>query len=74
MTGGKSVDTVLFVGVGRMGRPMAERLAASGVALAVADLDEEARRPFSERGLASAALGADLPGEVVMTMLPTDRH
>jgi 3-hydroxyisobutyrate dehydrogenase len=74
VTEGEPADSVLFIGVGRMGRPIAERLAASGVALAVADLAEEARRPFSGRGLASAAHGADLPGEVVMTMLPTDRH
>ena len=67
-------DTVLFIGAGRMGALMAERLAAAGVKLAVVDVAEEALAPFRARGVPVAATGADLPGAVVVTMLPTDRH
>lgn len=67
-------DSVLFIGAGRMGGLMAARLADSGVPLAVADLSEEALAPFRARGLPTAANGADLPGDIVITMLPTDRH
>ena len=69
-----AADGVLFVGVGRMGGPMAMRLAKAGVPLAVADLSPESLAPFAARGIPVAASGADLPGSVVMTMLPTDRH
>lgn len=68
------MDSVLFVGVGRMGGPMAHRLAEAGVALAVADVAEEALEPFARRGLPVAKHGADLPGDIVMTMLPTESH
>lgn len=67
-------ETILFVGVGRMGGLMAERLLAAGARLAVADLTEEALAPFRARGVPAATTGADLPGRVVVTMLPTDVH
>lgn len=69
-----TTDSVLFIGAGRMGGLMAARLAAGGVPLAVADLADEAVAPFRDRGLPVATHGADLPGTVVITMLPTDRH
>ena len=69
-----TMDSVLFIGAGRMGGLMAARLADSGVPLAVADLSEEALAPFRERGLPVAAQAAGLPGSIVITMLPTDRH
>jgi 3-hydroxyisobutyrate dehydrogenase-like beta-hydroxyacid dehydrogenase len=68
------MDSVLFIGVGRMGGIMATRLADAGVALAVADIRDEALEPFRARGVAAAATGADLPGRVVFTMLPTGRE
>ncbi|GAB4064629.1 NAD(P)-dependent oxidoreductase [Ancylobacter sonchi] len=68
------MDSVLFIGAGRMGGLMAARLADSGVPLAVADLSEEALAPFRARGLPVATRAADLPGAIVVTMLPTDRH
>lgn len=67
-------ESILFIGVGRMGGLMAERLRAAGWSLAVADLSEDAIRPFREKGIPAAATGADLPGRVVVTMLPTDTH
>lgn len=67
-------DSVLFIGAGRMGGLMAARLAERGVPLAVADLSEEALAPFRERGITVATRPAALPGEIVITMLPTDAH
>lgn len=65
---------VLFIGAGRMGAPMAERLRRAGVALAVADLAADTLSPFAAHGIPVASHGRDLPGAVVMTMLPADSH
>lgn len=67
-------ETVLFIGAGNMGGPMASHLADAGISLAVADLSERALAPFAARGLPTATSGAELPGDVVVTILPTDRH
>ncbi|MBS9477294.1 NAD(P)-dependent oxidoreductase [Ancylobacter radicis] len=67
-------DSVLFIGVGRMGALMAARLADSGVRLAVVDLAEAALAPFRARGIPAATTAAGLPGDIVITMLPTDAH
>ena len=53
---------------------MAERLIAGGTRLAVADVSQAALQPFANRDVPTAAQGAELPGEVVMTMLPTGAH
>jgi 3-hydroxyisobutyrate dehydrogenase len=66
------VNGVLFIGVGRMGAPMALRLADAGVALSVADLSASALEPFRARGIATAETGVGLAGDVVITMLPSD--
>lgn len=68
------MDEVLFIGVGRMGGLMANRLLDAGVKLAAADLSEAALEPFRARGCPVATVPAELPGSVVLTMLPTDRH
>jgi 3-hydroxyisobutyrate dehydrogenase len=57
-----------------MGGPMATHLLDAGVQLAVADLSERALEPFAARGVPTATSAADLPGEVVITILPTDKH
>ncbi|MDE2573009.1 MAG: NAD(P)-dependent oxidoreductase [bacterium] len=66
------LPTVLFIGVGHMGGPMAHNLLRGRVSLAVSDVSEEALAPFRERGLPVATRSAELPGEVVITILPTD--
>ena len=71
MTGKPSV---VFIGLGNMGGPMAMRLADAGFAPAVADVRPEALAGFAQRGLATGTRPAELPGAVVVTMLPTDRH
>ena len=67
-------DTVLFIGVGNMGHPMATRLLEAGVPLAVADLSPTALESFKVRGATVSQTGADLPGDIVITMLPTDKQ
>jgi 3-hydroxyisobutyrate dehydrogenase len=68
----KSAETVLFIGVGRMGGPMALRLHAAGVPLSVADLSQAALKPFAEMGLRTSRFPDELAGRVVITMLPSD--
>ncbi|MGA3035953.1 MAG: NAD(P)-dependent oxidoreductase [Vulcanimicrobiaceae bacterium] len=67
-------ESVLFIGAGNMGGPMATHLLDAGVQLAVADLSERALEPFAARGVPTATSAADLPGDVVITMLPADKH
>ena len=54
-----------FVGVGRMGGPMASRLLDAGYRLCVYDVSEEATRPLVARG----AQLAQSPAEVASTRL-----
>jgi 3-hydroxyisobutyrate dehydrogenase len=68
-----SQPRVGFVGLGRMGRPMAARLAAAGFAVTGCDTDHAAAARFAaESGAATTAslltLGANT--DVVITMLP----
>ena len=71
---GEKADSVLFIGLGRMGGPMALRLHEAGVALAVVDVLPEALHSFSRLGTPVATSAVDLPGDVVITMLPTAAH
>jgi 3-hydroxyisobutyrate dehydrogenase len=64
---------ILFVGIGKMGHPMARRLNDAGFPLAVADLAPAALAAFDRDVPRSATPGA-LDGELVITMLPTDKH
>ncbi len=65
-------ESVLFIGVGRMGNPMARRLHQAGVRLAVADISEAALAPFKELGVPVSRFPDELEGTIVITMLPTD--
>ncbi len=62
-----------FIGVGRMGGPMASRLLDAGYRLCVYDVSEEATRPFVARGAQLAASPAEVAStaEVVLVSLPT---
>ena len=62
------IRTIAFVGVGRMGRPMAVRLVAAGYALRVYDKAARSRIPGASAcaSSAQAASGAD----ILITMLP----
>lgn len=65
--------SILFVGVGKMGRPMAQRLHAAGFPLTIADTAPAALAAFA-RDVPASAAPAELAGELVITMLPTDHH
>ena len=62
-----------YVGVGKMGGPMAERLMAARHELVVFDANEAAVKPFVARGARAAASVAALAREVdtVLVCLPT---
>jgi 3-hydroxyisobutyrate dehydrogenase-like beta-hydroxyacid dehydrogenase len=62
-----------FVGLGRMGGPMAGRLLNAGHEVTVFDLSEEAVRALVERGAGPADSAAEVASaaEIVMTSLPT---
>ncbi len=66
-----------FVGIGRMGWPMARNIAAAGFPLTVYDADSErAARFAAETGAATASADLEALGreaDVVVTMLPTGR-
>lgn len=65
--------SILFVGLGKMGRPMATRLIGAGFSLALADVVPAALAAF-DPALPRGAVPAELPGDLVITMLPTDAH
>jgi 3-hydroxyisobutyrate dehydrogenase-like beta-hydroxyacid dehydrogenase len=62
-----------FVGVGRMGGPMALRLLDAGHRLTVYDLDRAATQRLADRGAHAASSPAEVAAatEVVLTSLPT---
>lgn len=62
-----------FVGVGRMGGPMASRLLDAGYELCLYDVSAEAMRPFAARGAQIAASPAEVASqaEIVLVSLPT---
>src|SRR5688572_33201589 len=62
-----------FVGVGRMGGPMAGRLLEAGHSLTIFDTSAEALEPLKARGATVAASAYDVANsaEVVMMSLPT---
>ncbi|GAC1575212.1 MAG: hypothetical protein NVS3B7_07630 [Candidatus Elarobacter sp.] len=69
-----ALSSVLFVGLGNMGAPMARRLLSAGVSLSVFDLRTEPLAEFAAAGATTGTVAADLPGDVAITMLPTDAH
>ena len=62
-----------FVGLGRMGAPMAMRFVDAGHQLCVYDRDADAMRPFVSRGAVAAGSPADLASraETALLCLPT---
>jgi 3-hydroxyisobutyrate dehydrogenase-like beta-hydroxyacid dehydrogenase len=66
-------DLLGFVGVGRMGGPMANRLLDAGYRLCVYDVSDEATRPLVARGAELAASPAEVASmaETVFISLPT---
>src|SRR5688572_13134134 len=67
------MSTLGFVGVGRMGGPMASRLLDAGHSLVVFDTSAQAVRPLADRGatVAGAAEEVASSAELVFMSLPT---
>src|SRR4029450_10727189 len=65
-------QTLGFVGVGRMGGPMASRLLDAGHSLVVFDTNPEVIKPLTARGVTTASSAADVASkaEVVFLSLP----
>lgn len=68
-------ETIGFVGLGHMGRPMAENLLHAGMALRVHNRTAGKMAPLVERGAAAANTPGEAapPGGIVVTMLADDR-
>ena len=66
-------DLLGFVGVGRMGGPMANRLIDAGYRLCVYDVSDEATAPLVARGAELAASPAEVASlaDTVFMSLPT---
>ena len=66
-------QTLGFVGVGRMGGPMALRLLDAGHSLCVFDTNDDVVKPLTARGAAKASSAEDVASkaEVVFLSLPT---
>ncbi len=66
-------DLLGFIGVGRMGGPMANRLIDAGFRLCIYDVSDEATRPLVARGAELAASPAEVASsaEIVFMSLPT---
>lgn len=67
------MDTIGFIGLGRMGRAMAANLLAKGFALTVLDIDPRPVRELAERGAKVGSSVAQIARDctLVITMLPT---
>ncbi len=68
------MTTVAVIGLGSMGRALAERLIGGGFTVRLANRGAAAREPFAARGIATFARAADAAAgaEVVVSMLADD--
>jgi 4-hydroxybutyrate dehydrogenase/sulfolactaldehyde 3-reductase len=66
------MTTIGFIGLGRMGRPMAANLARKGFSLVVHDINPEPIRVLEELGAraGNGAAGVAQASDIVVTMLP----
>lgn len=71
-----SLETVGFIGIGNMGRPMAQNLAKAGYQVTVFDLSPAALKAATDAGLKVAHSIADCVkgAQFVITMLPSSPH
>jgi 3-hydroxyisobutyrate dehydrogenase len=67
---------IAFIGLGKMGKPMAANLAKAGYEVAGYDLVEELRESAGQAGISTApsASAAVEGADVLITMLPTGKH
>ena len=68
-----AIGAIGVIGVGSMGRPMAENLIKAGYAVGVCDIRDEALAPFEQRGIAASRAAGDLAGnDMVIVMVGND--
>jgi 3-hydroxyisobutyrate dehydrogenase-like beta-hydroxyacid dehydrogenase len=69
------MDTVGFIGLGKMGGPVAGHIQAAGFPMVVYDVDERALAPFLRNGAQQAVSPAELAANsnVIISALPTER-
>lgn len=65
-----------FIGLGRMGRPMASNMQRKGVAVTAYDILEAPRRVLSDLGASAAASVAEVAErcDIIFTVLPADKE
>lgn len=70
---GKNVG---FIGVGTMGRPMAERLVAGGLDIRVFDVSAQATKHFTDKGIVAAISPRHLAtwANILIVMVPQPEH
>lgn len=70
------MQTIAFIGLGNMGGPMALRLVKAGHVVQAFDMNPEALSRLVEAGAkkATSAVDAVYGAEIVISMLPEDRH
>ena len=66
------METVGFIGLGRMGSAMAGNIQKAGYPMVVHDVREEATRPFGERGAKAAGTPEEVArlSDVIFTSVP----
>jgi len=69
-------EKIGFIGLGAMGRPMAENLLKAGFAVTAHDIKKDKMKGLAERGaeLAGSCKEAAQKSDVVITMLPSSPH
>jgi 3-hydroxyisobutyrate dehydrogenase len=70
------MEKIAFIGLGRMGGPMAANLVKSGYDVAGFDLIPDARENAAKDGIkiAASAQHAAEEADITITMLPTGKH
>lgn len=65
-----------FIGLGRMGNPMAQNLVKAGFDVTVYDVVAAAMEPFAQQGIKTAASIAQLTraSDVIISIVPADKH
>jgi 3-hydroxyisobutyrate dehydrogenase len=63
------MTSISVIGVGSMGRPMAERLIAAGHEVTVCDIRDEALQPFRDRGVRTVTRAADCAAAAVVIVM-----
>ncbi len=71
-----SINTVGFIGLGNMGKPMAENLLKNGFSLKVFDLNQEVLAQMQQQGatVADSPHSACSDVDMVISMLPAGQH